>query len=179
MSESGGLYTESWTSNEVDRQGNESFEVKEGQMKNPFRVVSCGLFILAGLSFLLPFVRASLLWQSSQLSGIQLVVGAKNSAPEVLAILAFLISLTGIGFAFVNGKIGGILSGLSGTTGFILLLLLQLRLNSEAQGHVDLDILAGFWIAVVILLIAAVFNIYLVVSKKKGVDPDVEGSRAS
>ncbi|MCL4509622.1 MAG: hypothetical protein M1470_00910 [Bacteroidetes bacterium] len=132
----------------------------ESRMGKSFNKYSAAIFTLAVLSFFLPFVRASFLFQSSQLSGFQLAFGAKNSDPEALAILCLIAILTGIGFAFMKGKSGYIFSAVSGGVGFILMLVELIRINSQAGGIAGIDYLAGFWIVSMLLLSTAALNIY-------------------
>ena len=146
----------------------------------PFLIkYSAGVFVLAALSFLLPFVAASCNGQRLvEVTGIQLVTGTKVDAPsaygynekremnpEPLAILAFIATVTGIVFFFVKSKIRRILSRISGGIGFIFVLLLQSKLNSDAANQggnlLQVNYLIGFWIALVLLLVGAIMNIYL------------------
>lgn len=151
----------------------------EQSMKPSLTKYSAGIFVLAGLSFLLPFVAASCNGQQVvTVTGIQLVTGTKVNAPsaygysqqremspEPLAVLAFIATLTGIVFYFVKGGIGKILSTISGGIGFIFLLLLQSKLNSDAANQggnlFQINYLTGFWIALILLLVGAIFNLYL------------------
>lgn len=144
---------------------------------------SAGVFVLIALSFLLPFVAASCNGQRVvQLTGLELVTGtsvqtpssygyaSKRSVdPEPLAVIAFIAILAGIAFAFVKGRAGNILSVLAGAVGFISLLLLQSKLNSDAAREgasiLQLDFLAGFWIALVLLLVSLTLNGYLIAKK--------------
>lgn len=159
-------------------------------MKQSSSKYSAGIFVIAALSFLLPFVAASCNGQRvAQLSGIQLVTGTKVKAPssygygystnkevdpEPLAIIAFVATLAGIAFAFIKGVLGRRLSAVSGAIGFISLFLLQGKLNSditkEAANLFKLDYLFGFWAALILLLIGAALNTYL--STKKGIPTD-------
>ena len=132
----------------------------ESNTHKSFNKYSVGLFALAVLSFFLPFVRASFLFQSSQLSGFQLAFGAKNSDPEALAIFCLIAILTGIGFSFMKGRSGYIFSAVSGGMGFILMLAELMRINSQAGGLAGIDYLAGFWIVSILLLSTAALNIY-------------------
>ena len=151
----------------------------ESSMKPSLTKYSAGVFVLAGLSFLLPFVAASCNGQRVvEVTGIQLVTGTKIDAPsaygynerremnpEPLAILAFIATLAGVVFFFVKGRIGRILSSISGGIGFIFLLLLQSKLNSDAANQggnlLQVNYLVGFWIALVLLLVGAILNLYL------------------
>ena len=108
-----------------------------------------GGFVLAGLSFLLPFVAASSNDQRTvEVTGIQLVAGAKIDAPsaygsnecnemdpEPLAILAFIAMPTGVVPFFVKCRIGKILSSVSGRIRFTFLLLSQSKLNPDGANQ--------------------------------------------
>ncbi len=155
---------------------------------------SAGIFVVAALSFLLPFVAASCNGQKViQLTGLELVTGTRvqapssygygytthrDVAPEPLAVLAIVVTLAGIALGFVKGGPGSILSAISGAVAFISLLLLQSKLNSDAAregGNIfKIDYLTGFWIALVLLAIATVLNLYLLANKRKVIEPKPE-----
>lgn len=163
-------------------------------MKSWFKKISGSLFVLATLSFLLPFVAASCNGQELvQLTGLELVTGAKvqspstygygytsnrEVAPEPFAIIAVVVALSGIAFAFIKETPGNILSVISAAAAFVSLSLLQSKLNSEAAKEganiFQIHYLAGFWIALILLAIALVFNIYLLANRRKAIEPGTQ-----
>ena len=142
------------------------------------RKVTPALFAFALICFFMPFFHVSC--QSQRLmsfTGLQLVTGTNIEEPsmfgprrtrevsgEPLALLAFLCGLGGLGLGFVKSRRSAVLPAAAGGLGVLLLLLLKSKLDDEitAQGRglLQVDFAAGFWLALLLYLAAAVLNAY-------------------
>lgn len=132
--------------------------------------LSPGIFALVLVCFFLPFVSISCMGQEVALSGVQLVtgssVGGEPVEAEPLAVVAFLCTLAALGLAVRDLRSssgspqGSAGSAVFAALGAVSLLLLKVRIDREAL-LLDINYEAGFWLALVLLLIGAGVNGYL------------------
>ncbi len=108
----------------------------------------------AGRGFTYPY--AEQLKQYSQQSN--------NTNREVLAILAFLVAIGGLGLSFLRDRKGIWGPAVAGAVGAILLLILSAKLNNdilrEGEGLFQLDYRIGFYLTLLLFLSAIGVNVY-------------------
>jgi hypothetical protein len=145
-------------------------------MKDASRPVSLGLFVLVLLCFLLPFARVSCSKQVVvQATGYQVAFGKEIPAqpdstggketwqgrpaqPDFVAIACLVAALVGIGLVLVKGRRGAVVRAIF--SGHCLLLFLALWAELEQRvGGARLQMLAGYWAALALLLAAFVINL--------------------
>ncbi len=119
-------------------------------------------FILAGLSFTLPFFEFSS-FGSISLTGQQLILGDKalNIAPYhyPAAIVAFGLTTAGLLLALNRRRSTSLVSGGFGIGGVVALFVTKSAMENEmaqqAGGMITMDLKEGFWLAVIFLALAA------------------------
>lgn len=152
--------------------------------------VSPAIFIVATLSFLLPFVTVSCNGQKvTSLTGVELATGTTVEEPQVfgpaqkkhvggepLALVAGLCAIAGLGLSFLGSRLA-IAPAVSGALGALFLLLLQSKLNSdvtkEAQGVFRLDYEAGYLLTLLFFIAGAAWNLYQFFQSRKLTAPAV------
>lgn len=135
------------------------------------RRISLGLAVLALIMFLLPWVAITCAGQELMtVTGLEMVTGfdyetteqLERASPEVLAIVVLIIGLIGVGAYFLRGKNGPIIRGVFATLGFIFLLALKFKIDSdigkEGQGLFQASYLFGFWVTLISFITAAILN---------------------
>jgi hypothetical protein len=158
-------------------------------MSNARKTISPALFGLGLFCFFLPFLTVSCQQQEVvTFNGIELAGGKEIKTPNVfgqnsqtektdgdpLAALAILSGLVGLGGSFIRVKKSAVIPAGAGAAGFILLLMLQLRINdaiskaSAAQGLIGITYTygLGYWLAFILYLSAMLLNIYGLISEK-------------
>jgi len=149
------------------------------------RKISPAIFGIALICFLLPWVNVSCQGQRvASFSGFQLVTGTTIEEPvmfgpkkerkiksEPFAILALLATIAGLGVGFLKGKTGSSGTAVIGGVGIIMLLLLKSKLDNEifkqGQGLLQLDYMAGFYLTLLLFLLAIGVNIYSAMQSKR------------
>jgi hypothetical protein len=119
-------------------------------------------FILAGLSFTLPFFEFTS-FGSISLTGQQLILGDKtlNIAPYhyPAAIVAFGLTTAGLLLALNRRRSTSLVSGGFGIGGVVALFVTKSAMENEmaqqAGGMIAMDLKEGFWFVVVFLALAA------------------------
>jgi hypothetical protein len=140
------------------------------------REITVSKFALIILLFMMPFVAVSCDGKPvMKVSGIELVSGKSietrepfsgrvkvqeiNSEPYAIA--ALVLSALGLTLLLIKGRIAIISSTICGVAGFLSLLLLKFKIESdilkEGQGVFSADFQAAFWLA--LLLFAAIAGI--------------------
>jgi hypothetical protein len=160
-------------------------------MSNARKTISPALFGLGLFCFFLPFLTVSCQQQEVvTFNGIELAGGKEIKTPAVfgqnsqtektdgdpLTALAILSGLVGLGGSFLKFKKSAAVPAGAGAAGFILLLMLQLRINdaitkeSAAQGLGLIGIThtfgLGYWLAFILYLSAMLVNVYGLISEK-------------
>ena len=154
-------------------------------MNFPSKRISPALFTLILICFFLPFITFSCRQEPiTTLNGVELATGKTIKSPSVLgqqtkeekippeplATLALLSGLVGLGTSFIKAKKSAIGAVGSGTTGFILLLMLKSKIDDEivkqGQGIILVSYGFGFWMAFLFFVSAALINIYSLVQDK-------------
>lgn len=162
--------------------------------------LSPAIFGIALICFLLPWVNVSCEGKKvTTLSGINLITGTTIEEPrkfraprgftyphadelrqyfeqgnktnrEVLAILAFLVAIGGLGMSFLKGRSGILGPAIAGAVGTILLLILSAKLNNdilrEGEGLLRLDYRIGFYLTLLLFLSAIGVNGYSMLPSK-------------
>jgi hypothetical protein len=164
-------------------------------MSNARKTISPALFGLGLFCFFLPFITVSCQQREvATLNGIELAGGKEIKTPaafgqasrtkrtdgDPLAALAILSGLVGLGGSFIRVKKSAVIPAGAGAAGFILLLMLQLKINdaiskeSAAQGLGLIGITytygLGYWLAFILYLSAMLVNIYGLISEKDETD---------
>ncbi len=152
-------------------------------MENGTKKFSLAIFGIVLVCFFLPFITVSCQGQKiTTLTGIQLVTGTTIEQPsmfgkkqvqkvsgEPLAALVFLCAAFGLGSSFIKGKKSAIAPAAAGGIGLISLLMLKLKLDNEilreGKGMLELEYGVGFWVVLILFLIAIVLNVYLMQGK--------------
>ena len=100
---------------------------------------------------------------------------------EVLAILTFLATIGGLSLSFLKRKKGTLGPAIAGGIGTILLLLLSAKLNNDifqqGQGLLQLDYRIGFYLTLILFLLAIGVNVYSIVQVKEGSSFSFTGKR--
>lgn len=144
------------------------------------RRISLGLCVLILVMFLLPWVAITCAGQEFMtVTGLEMITGfdyetteqLERASPEVLAIVVLIIGLIGVGAYFLRGKNGPIIRGVFATLGFIFLLALKFKIDSdigkEGQGLFQTSYLPGFWIALVSFVATAIMNFLNITGLRK------------
>lgn len=135
-----------------------------------FEKISPSLFVLVVLCFVLPFIELSCAGQTISISGLDLVKGftieGESVDPNPLAIAALLIAFVGAGlFFWKNGLSAKIQVGL-GIVGAILMLVLKSMFEEGvADEGIDLNWLAGYWIALIGYIAATGTSLFSIFGK--------------
>lgn len=153
------------------------------------RVISPALFGIIIICFFLPWVNVSCQnYKIASISGIQFVTGtsleepqmfkqqfgAQNMSPrpmkqekikpQLYVILSLICVIAGLVFSFVKWKSGMLITSISGAAGFIFILLQKLKLENElvqkSQGLIQLEYLLGFYLTLILFLLAVAINVY-------------------
>lgn len=146
--------------------------------------LSPAIFGVVLICFFLPWVNVSCQGQKVvSFTGIQLITGTTVEEPQMfgpkkerkvngepLAILTFLVVITGLGLGFLKNKKGTIISTVVGGIGTIILLLLKSKLDNdvlrETGGMLQLDYGIGFYFTLILFLSAIVVNVYPIIQGK-------------
>jgi len=133
--------------------------------------ISSGLYGVILLTFLLPFLTVSCEGQNmGTITGMDMVTGTSVQGqamdPNPLVIVILMLTLVGIGLGFwVNAK-RPLLSSITGAAGLILTFVTKVvidnELAKEGRGLFQAQYKAGFYLMLILFLIAAVYNGYLV-----------------
>jgi len=135
------------------------------------KIFNPSVFGLTLICFLLPFLNISCAGQKDSISGLEMVTGGKvfdqSFDPNILAILMFSLAIIGLGFALVNTRLGNIMCTAAASGGFILTFILQSAVDAELQeSYIPGEWGSGYYLTLVLFLLAAGFNIYLMTVKK-------------
>ena len=158
-------------------------------MKDASRSVSLGLFVLVLLCFLLPFSRISCgKSEVVKATGYDVAFGkeiqvqpdttggreswkARPAEPDVVAIAGLVAALVGIGLVLVRERRGAIARAILSGHGLVLLIALWAELRYRVhQNSAQLQMLAGYWAALVLFAVAGVVNLLFIRRKTR---PDV------
>lgn len=136
-------------------------------------------FALILFCFLLPFVQVSCQQQRLiSLTGIQTAFGTEVVQPQmfgspqtkqisgdITVLLCLLAAFAGLGSSFLRGRLGTLIGALSGSFGFLLLIVFKMRLDSEVVeqggGVLNVEYLFGFTASCLLFLAAGLLNGYL------------------
>jgi hypothetical protein len=142
------------------------------------RKIALGIFLLAIIFFLLPWVSVSCMGEDIiQVSGFDMVTGSYNvpsegefasvnAESEPLAIWALVAAGVGVFVSLFTWKIGFFLRILSGLAGIGLLIALKIKLSndfgsqltSEMAGFLQLKYLIGYWLTLVAFAAAVIVS---------------------
>ncbi|MBI1929576.1 hypothetical protein HYR99_35685 [Candidatus Poribacteria bacterium] len=155
-------------------------------MQNGLQKISPVIFGLTLICFFLPFINVSCQGQKvATFTGIQLVKGttiqqpsmfgerpkAQKVDPELLAILAFLSAIVGLGLSFLKGRQLALAPAIVGIAGLILLLLLKSKIDHDAlregRGMLQPEYDVGFWLSSLLFLAAAGVNGFIFLQGKQ------------
>ncbi len=143
-------------------------------MRDASRPVSFGLFVLVLFCFLLPFARISCNNEEvARASGYEVAFGTEievradpsdvRTIPtglNAIAVACLAAAGVGIGLALVGGRRGGLARAILSGHGMLFLVLLRVALRNRAQENgVVLQLLAGYWAALVLFFAAGVANL--------------------
>ena len=166
-------------------------------MEGVARKLSPSAFVLALISFFLPFVAFSCQGQKvANFSGVQLATGTTIEQPQMfgppksekvnaepLAVLALLSVLAGAGLSFLKGKKGAVSSAALAGLGIILLGALKSKVNGDALrqggGAIQVNYQVGFYLVIVFLLAAIGAGVYALLAGKGIRLPALQGSANS
>lgn len=136
-------------------------------------------FVFILICFILPFVQVSCQQQRlMSFTGFQMAFGTEIQEPqmfgpprtrkvngETLVLLSFLAALAGLVCSLVKNKAGGLASILSGSGGFLFLLIFKVRLDNEilrqSGGMLNVEYAFGFIAACLLFLAGAGLNGYV------------------
>jgi hypothetical protein len=142
------------------------------------RKIALGIFLLAIIFFMLPWVSVSCAGQDIvQVSGFDMVSGSYNipaedefvgvdAESEPLAIWALVAAGVGVFVSLITWKIGYFLRIFSGLAGIGLLIALKIKLNNdfsseltgEMAGFLQLKYLVGYWLTLVAFAAAVIVS---------------------
>lgn len=157
---------------------------------------SPAIFGLIILCFFFPFVNLSCSGQTViSLTGFQLITGAEYSEKNMLgqdmfgemnnaevkeekeieaqplALFAFLTAFAGLAVSFIRKKITALLSLVISVLGAVFLILLKINIDGDAQingqGVIELEYQAGYWLTLLLFIIAAIIYWFMFNEKKK------------
>lgn len=139
-------------------------------------------FAFALFCFLLPFATVSCPGGQATLSGYHLVVGTEiqgeKVSGDILAVVAFLLTLLGLALSFAKEKEGFTGAGVAGGAAALALLVLQSKMSKDVAdgsgGLATVSYEVGYWLAVMALAGGAAFSFYLLSRT-----PSREGSQSS
>jgi hypothetical protein len=149
-------------------------------MQTSLQKISPAAFALALICFLLPWFNFSCGGQHvATLTGLQLVTGTTMQQPggmygqsrrqeiaaEPLAIIALLLTVTGVASGFFGRTKGARVPGIVGLASIVMLFLLMSKIQTDVSNHgqgvILLEYGAGLWIALLSLATATLINGYL------------------
>jgi hypothetical protein len=142
------------------------------------RKIALGIFLLAIIFFLLPWVSVSCMGEDIiQVSGFDMVSGSYsfpaedeltgvNAESEPLAIWALVAAGVGVFVSLFTWKIGFFLRILSGLAGIGLLIALKIKLNNdfnsqltgEMAGFLQFKYLVGYWLTLIAFAVAMIVS---------------------
>jgi hypothetical protein len=143
------------------------------------RKIALGIFLLAIILFLMPWVSVSCMGtEIASASGYDMVRGSYNvnseyvsSAPgsESYAIWALVAAGIGLIFSFFEGGIAVVVRVLSGLAGIVLMVALKIKLGNDFNdmgnqlgngtgGIIQLNYLAGYWLTLAAFALAAIIS---------------------
>jgi hypothetical protein len=147
-------------------------------MEESIKKLPSAVFVTAVLCFVLPWVNFSCQGEHvATFTGLQLVIGtdiqqhdmfgqSRNQKvdPEPLAIVVFVVTICGGAMSFLKLKKLSLTLSVVGVIGFITLLLLKSKIQSDAlnqtQGMVQVEYGFGFWLILMMFLGTIVLNGY-------------------
>jgi hypothetical protein len=142
------------------------------------RKIILGLFVLAIILFLLPWVSLSCAGTTmTSASGLDMITGKHYETSSAfgspsdnemdsqpLAIAALAVAVIGIILSLVNWKRAFILRVGLGIAGVVLLIALKLKLDKEVtqegQGMLQINYLFGYWMTMICFAAASVVNFF-------------------
>jgi hypothetical protein len=150
------------------------------------RKISPALFTLTLICFFLPFITVSCRQEEiTSLNGIDLAIGKTLRQPSIfgkqpkeqkipadpLATIALISGVIGLGTSFIKAKKSAIAPASAGIVGFILLLMLKSKIDSEivkqGQGLLLVSYGFGFWLAFLFFISATFLNVYSLLDSQK------------
>ncbi|MBW4571923.1 MAG: hypothetical protein KME31_29095 [Tolypothrix carrinoi HA7290-LM1] len=154
------------------------------------RKISPALFTLTLICFFLPFITVSCRQEEiATLNGIDLAIGKTVRQPSIfgnqskeekipadpLATIALISGVIGLGTSFIKAKKSAIAPAGAGIVGFILLLMLKSKIDSEivkqGQGLLLVSYGFGFWLAFIFFISATFLNVYSLIDSQKDDEP--------
>lgn len=154
------------------------------------RKISPALFTLTLICFFLPFITVSCRQEEiATLNGIDLAIGKTVRQPSIfgnqskeekipadpLATIALISGVIGLGTSFLKAKKSAIAPAGAGIVGFILLLMLKSKIDSEivkqGQGLLLVSYGFGFWLAFIFFISATFLNVYSLIDSQKDDEP--------
>lgn len=161
---------------------NSQLESKSPQMaeiQHKAKKFSWTLFALILICFFLPFFEVSCQGNSIiSVNGMQMAFGTEIQQPTMfgppqiqkipgdgLVLLTLLVAAAGLGLSFIKGKLGSLLPAISGAIGFILMLIVKLRIDNDVLkqggGMLTVEYALGFIAVCLLFLISAAANGFL------------------
>ncbi|MGC8903489.1 MAG: hypothetical protein ACP5KD_09170 [Fervidobacterium sp.] len=154
-------------------------------MQESLKKFSPAIFGIALICFVLPWVNFSCGGQHiATLTGLQLVTGTTiqqqgmfgerqnqkvDSEPSAVAVL--LVTILGFALSFLKTSKSSVIPSIVGLAGFILLLLLKSKIETDAanqgQGMIQVEYATRFWLVFVLFIGAVVLNGYLYFASAK------------
>ncbi|MGI2908212.1 hypothetical protein [Tolypothrix sp. VBCCA 56010] len=153
------------------------------------RKISPALFTLTLICFFLPFITVSCRQEEiATLNGIDLAIGKTVRQPSIfgnqskeekipadpLATIALISGVIGLGTSFIKAKKSAFAPAGAGIVGFILLLMLKSKIDSEivkqGQGLLLVSYGFGFWLAFIFFISATFLNVYSLIDSQKDDD---------
>jgi hypothetical protein len=150
-------------------------------------------FAVALICFFLPFVTVSCTTPDADiatLSGVQLAVGYtiddsdftssvstdETSGRELLALVALVAVVVGLGVSFLRSRAGAVTATIAGAVALLALIALMIKLNrdvaSNGEGIVRIKYSIFYYLTILVSLGAAIFNGMLVRSDDPAVAVD-------
>jgi hypothetical protein len=146
------------------------------------RKIALGIFLLAIIFFIMPWVNVSCAGNSlASASGFDMVRGVYNvpgeyitdvPESETMAILALVAAVVGLIFSFFAGGIGVVMRILSGLAGIAFMVALKIKLGNDftndmvnqmgygAGAMIQLNYLAGYWLTLISFAVATVVSAF-------------------
>ncbi|NHM27195.1 hypothetical protein G7K71_09395 [Desulfofundulus sp. TPOSR] len=143
---------------------------------NKKRFISPALFALILICFSLPFVTVSCSgYEVTKITGFQMITGTEVEGekinPNPLAIIAFVAGVGGLIIGFWSSRKANVVSAVMGAVGFICTLLVRLlitqKVSSEGEGMLSVEYGSGFYLPLILFLVAAGYNIADAMDNKK------------
>lgn len=155
-------------------------------MKSRAKKFSPAVFGMIIISFFLPFAEVSCSGQRiMSVTGLQMVTGttiqqpgmfgeeteSQKIAPQPLAIVTLSCVVIGLILSFIRNRRSAILPAVSAAIGTVTLVLLKSKIDNdvftEGGGAIQVRYVLGFWVMLILLIVAVGLNVYVFSGKNE------------